>query len=78
MRNGTRNILAITTICRLRLIAKLLHGDVVWQAKSQGLWTAVLLFDRPQMVQHSMRRFRFWRKPSTLGWRSRFGQELSR
>jgi 4-amino-4-deoxy-L-arabinose transferase-like glycosyltransferase len=32
------------------LIAKLLHGDVVWQARTQGLWTAVLLFNRPQRV----------------------------
>jgi hypothetical protein len=32
------------------LIAKLLHGDVVWLAKTQGLWTAVLLFNRPQRV----------------------------
>jgi hypothetical protein len=30
------------------LIAKLLHGDVVWLAKTRGLWTAVLLFNRPQ------------------------------
>ena len=30
------------------LIAKLLHGDVVWLAKTRGLWAAVLLFDRPQ------------------------------
>jgi len=32
------------------LIAKLLHGDVVWQARTRGLWTAVLLFNRPQRV----------------------------
>ncbi|MES2222132.1 MAG: glycosyltransferase family 39 protein [Acidobacteriota bacterium] len=32
------------------LIAKLLHGDVVWLAKTRGLWTAVLLFNRPQRV----------------------------
>jgi len=30
------------------LIARLLHGDVVWSARSRGLWTAVLLFNRPQ------------------------------
>ena len=30
------------------LIARLLHGDVVWSARSRGLWTAVLLFSRPQ------------------------------
>lgn len=33
------------------LIAKLLHGDVVWLARTRGLWTAVLLFNRPQRVQ---------------------------
>ncbi|MFZ0518409.1 MAG: glycosyltransferase family 39 protein [Acidobacteriaceae bacterium] len=32
------------------LIAKLLHGNVVWLAKTRGLWTAVLLFNRPQRV----------------------------
>lgn len=32
------------------LIAKFLHGDVVWLAKTRGLWTAVLLFNRPQRV----------------------------
>ena len=32
------------------LIAKLLHGDVVWLARTRGLWTAVLLFNRPQRV----------------------------
>jgi hypothetical protein len=30
------------------LIARLLHGDLVWSARSRGLWTAVLLFNRPQ------------------------------
>lgn len=29
------------------LIARLLHGDMIWQARSKGLWTAVLLFNRP-------------------------------
>lgn len=33
-----------------KLIARLLHGDVVWLAKTRGLWTAVLLFNRPQRV----------------------------
>ena len=37
------------------LIAKLLHGDLVWQIRSQGLWTAVLLFNRPQLVHLSSR-----------------------
>jgi 4-amino-4-deoxy-L-arabinose transferase-like glycosyltransferase len=32
------------------VIAKLLHGDLVWSARSRGLWTAVLLFNRPQMA----------------------------
>ena len=32
------------------LIARLLHGDLVWRAQSRGLWTAVLLFSRPQMA----------------------------
>ncbi|MEO6828402.1 MAG: glycosyltransferase family 39 protein [Acidobacteriaceae bacterium] len=32
------------------LIARLLHGDLVWSARSRGLWTAVLLFNRPQMA----------------------------
>ncbi|HZC43210.1 MAG TPA: glycosyltransferase family 39 protein, partial [Acidobacteriaceae bacterium] len=32
------------------LIAKLLHGDIVWLARTRGLWTAVLLFNRPQRV----------------------------
>ncbi len=32
------------------LIARLLHGDLVWQAHSRGLWTAVVLFNRPQMA----------------------------
>ena len=32
------------------LIAKLLHGNVVWLARTRGLWTAVLLFNRPQSV----------------------------
>lgn len=32
------------------LIARLLHGDVVWRARSRGLWTAVLLFNRPEMT----------------------------
>lgn len=30
------------------LIARLLHGDMIWQAHSKGLWTAVLLFNRAQ------------------------------
>lgn len=33
-----------------RVIAKLLHGDIVWLARTRGLWTAVLLFNRPQRV----------------------------
>lgn len=37
------------------LIARLLHGGVVWQAESRGLWAAVLLFDRPQLVQFPRR-----------------------
>ena len=32
------------------LIARLLHGGVVWRARSKGLWTAVLLFNRPQLA----------------------------
>ncbi len=32
------------------LIARILHGNVVWRAGSRGLWTAVLLFNRPQMA----------------------------
>ncbi len=35
------------------LIARLLHGDLVWTARSRGLWTAVLLFNRPQMARLS-------------------------
>jgi 4-amino-4-deoxy-L-arabinose transferase-like glycosyltransferase len=35
------------------LIARLLHGDLVWTARSRGLWTAVLLFNRPQMADVS-------------------------
>lgn len=31
-------------------IARLLHGDMVWRARSRGLWTAVILFNRPQTV----------------------------
>ena len=31
------------------LIAEMLHGGIVWQAQSRGLWTAVLLFNRPQL-----------------------------
>ncbi len=30
------------------LIARLLQGNVVWLARTRGLWTAVLLFNRPQ------------------------------
>ena len=30
------------------LIAKLLHGDLVWRVRTRGLWTAVILFNRPQ------------------------------
>ncbi|HET9086983.1 MAG TPA: glycosyltransferase family 39 protein [Acidobacteriaceae bacterium] len=30
-------------------IARLLHGDMVWRARSRGLWTAVILFNRPQV-----------------------------
>jgi len=33
------------------LIARLLHGDMVWQARSRGLWTAVLLFSPPQVAR---------------------------
>ncbi len=33
------------------LIARLLHGNVVWHARSRGLWTAVLLFNRPQFAE---------------------------
>ncbi len=32
-------------------IARLLHGDLVWKARTRGLWTAVLLFNRPQLAQ---------------------------
>ncbi|MGH9617914.1 MAG: ArnT family glycosyltransferase [Acidobacteriaceae bacterium] len=32
------------------IIARLLRGDVVWSARTRGLWTAVLLFDRPRRV----------------------------
>ncbi|HUZ05249.1 MAG TPA: glycosyltransferase family 39 protein [Acidobacteriaceae bacterium] len=32
------------------LIARLLHGDLVWRVRSRGLWTAVILFNRPQMA----------------------------
>jgi 4-amino-4-deoxy-L-arabinose transferase-like glycosyltransferase len=32
------------------MIAHLLHGDLIWQARSKGLWTAVLLFNRPQLA----------------------------
>ncbi|MHB8301877.1 MAG: glycosyltransferase family 39 protein [Acidobacteriaceae bacterium] len=31
-------------------IARLLHGDVAWRAQSRGLWTAVILFNRPQLA----------------------------
>lgn len=31
-------------------IARMLHGTVVWRARSRGLWTAVLLFNGPQMA----------------------------
>lgn len=31
-------------------IARLLHGDLVWRVRSRGLWTAVILFNRPQMA----------------------------
>ncbi len=36
-----------------QLIGRLLHGDVVWRARSRGLWTAVLLFNRPQTADLS-------------------------
>lgn len=39
------------------LIAKLLHGDLVWRIRSRGLWTAVILFDRPQMADVRTERF---------------------
>ena len=32
------------------VIARLLHGNVVWDARSRGLWAAVLVFNRPQMA----------------------------
>jgi len=32
------------------VIARMLHGDMVWKVRSRGLWTAVLLFNRPQMA----------------------------
>lgn len=32
-------------------IARLLHGNIVWRAQSRGLWTAVLLFSRPQLAE---------------------------
>ena len=32
------------------LIAQLLHGELVWRIRSRGLWTAVILFNRPQMA----------------------------
>jgi 4-amino-4-deoxy-L-arabinose transferase-like glycosyltransferase len=32
-------------------IARLLHGDLVWRARSRGLWTAVILFNRPQTAR---------------------------
>ncbi len=35
------------------MIARLLHGNVVWRARSRGLWIAVLLFDRPQLADLS-------------------------
>jgi hypothetical protein len=35
------------------LIARLLHGDMVWSARGKGLWTAVLLFNRPQITELS-------------------------
>lgn len=36
------------------LIARLLHGEIVWKMRSRGLWTAVLLFNRPQMAEASI------------------------
>jgi 4-amino-4-deoxy-L-arabinose transferase-like glycosyltransferase len=33
------------------VIARLLHGDMIWQARSKGLWAAVLLFNRPQLAE---------------------------
>ncbi len=32
------------------LIARLLHGDIVWRASGRGMWTAGLLFNRPQLA----------------------------
>jgi 4-amino-4-deoxy-L-arabinose transferase-like glycosyltransferase len=38
------------------LIARLLHGDLVWQVRTRGLWTAVLLFNRPQEAELTLKR----------------------
>ncbi len=43
------------------LIARLLHGDLVWRARSRGLWTAVLLFNRPQTAALADARKRLFR-----------------
>lgn len=36
------------------VIANLLHGDMIWRAQSRGLWTAVILFNRPQSAALGM------------------------
>lgn len=55
------------------MIAQLLHGDLVWQARSKGLWTAVLLFNRPQLAD--LRRGEFDRSDS-ISWHNIFDAEL--
>jgi hypothetical protein len=36
-----------------REIARLLRGEIVWEDRSRGLWSAVIVFNRPQLASIS-------------------------